>query len=306
VRILLTGGSGQLGHELAPRLERLGTLTVTGRASLDLEDEAAIRRTVRQVRPELIVNAAAWTAVDRAESEPERAAAVNHRAPAVMAEEARALGTALIHFSTDYVFDGSGGQPWTEEDATGPLNVYGRTKLAGEEAIRAAGVPHLILRLSWVYGKRGRNFLLTLMRLLRERPEVAVVDDQHGSPTWCRSIAHATSLILDRVLDTAAAPAHAMARVAGTYHLTGPGHASWYDFAAAIRQAMENRGEAVGTLCRTSTSEYRTPAARPRNSRLSSRRARERFGVELPSWEAQLAECLGERGPQPPRAPSSS
>lgn len=292
MRILLTGSNGQLGHELGPRLETFGDVIATGRARLDLESGAAIATVVREVRPDLIVNAAAWTAVDLAEAEPDRADAVNHRAPAILAEEARRLGAALIHFSTDYVFDGSGDQPHGEQDPTGPLNVYGRTKLAGEDAIRAAGIPHLILRLGWVYGMRGSNFLLTVMRLLRERAETSVVDDQYGSPTWCRAAARATAQILQgaRLRDESAAAA--FARTGGTFHLSGPGRASWYDFACAIRRAMLERGDSVGELRRIRAADYRTAAVRPRNSLLSSVRVKERLGVELPDWESQLAECL--------------
>lgn len=294
MRILLTGCEGQVGHELAPRLEAIGRVTAIDRAELDLEDEAAIRNFTARVRPDLIVNAAAWTAVDQAEAEPDRAAAVNHRAPAVLAEEALRHQAALVHFSTDYVFDGAKEAPWSESDVPAPLNTYGRTKLAGEEAVRDSGVPHVILRLSWVYGRRGHNFLNTMARLLRERPEVAVVDDQVGSPSWCRSIARATTQIISRTCATEDPPGKAFARVRGTYHLTGPGRASWMDFAMAIREHLANRGERVGSIRGVPSCEYPAAAARPNNSLLDSRRVQNLFGVGLPPWVDQLKECLAD------------
>src|SRR5512146_587709 len=188
-RILVTGRNGQVGFELLRSLAGLGEVVAVGRERMDLADPDAIRRTVRETKPDLIVNAAAYTAVDQAESEPELALAINGVAPGILAEESKRLGAVLIHYSTDYVFDGSKGAPYTEDDEPRPLSVYGRTKLAGERAIQAVDVPHLILRTSWVYGARGKNFLLTILRLARERNELSIVDDQIGAPTWCRSLA---------------------------------------------------------------------------------------------------------------------
>ncbi len=198
-RILITGTNGQVGFELLRSLAGLGTVIAAGRDELDLADPDAIRRTLRDTKPGLIVNAAAYTAVDKAEAEPELALAINGVAPGILAEEAKRLGAALIHYSTDYVFDGSKGAPYTEDDAPRPISAYGRTKLAGEHAIQAVGVPHLILRTSWVYGARGSNFLLTILRLAKEREELSIVDDQIGAPTWSRAIAMATAGILERL-----------------------------------------------------------------------------------------------------------
>ena len=223
-RILLTGKNGQVGWELQRTLAPLGEVVVLDRRQLDLSDPDQIRERVREISPDLIVNAAAYTAVDRAEAEPEPAMAVNGTAPGLLAEEAKRIGAAIIHYSTDYVFDGAKTTPYTEEDAPNPLNVYGRTKLAGEQAVQAAGVPHLILRTSWVYGMRGKNFLLTILRLAREREELKIVDDQIGAPTWSRTIAEATA----QILTSGAWP---VSGASGIYHLTASGSTSWYGFA---------------------------------------------------------------------------
>jgi dTDP-4-dehydrorhamnose reductase len=198
MRILLTGPTGQVGWELRRSLAPLGVVTALDRTALDLTDADGLRRVVREVRPALIVNAAAYTAVDRAESEPDLAMAVNGLAPGILAEEGKRVGAALVHFSTDYVFDGRKAGAYVEDDAPAPVNVYGATKLAGERAMEAVGAPHLILRTSWVYGARGANFFLTMRRLARERPELRIVDDQTGAPTWCRMIAEATAQIIAR------------------------------------------------------------------------------------------------------------
>ena len=195
-RILVTGRNGQVGFELQRRLARLGRVTAAGRDEMDLADPDSIRNMLRNTAPNLIVNAAAYTAVDQAESEPELVLAINGVAPGILAEEAKRLGAALIHYSSDYVFDGSKTAPYTEDDAPRPISAYGRSKLAGEQAIQSVDVPHLILRTSWVYGARGKNFLLTILRLAKEREELAVVDDQVGAPTWCQVIAAATGGIL--------------------------------------------------------------------------------------------------------------
>jgi dTDP-4-dehydrorhamnose reductase len=291
-RILLTGGTGQVGWELARALAPAGEVLAPGRAALDLADAEGIRRAFRDAAPALVVNAAAHTAVDRAESEPELARALNAVAPGVLAEEAARAGVPLVHFSTDYVFDGGKGDPYREDDPTRPLGVYGRTKRAGEEAIAAAGGMHLVFRTSWVYGTRGHNFMLTMLRLAREREELRVVSDQAGAPTWSRMLAEATAAIL--------APFRAGAgwtippETSGIYHRAARGETSWHGFAEAILAADPARGEQrCHRVVPISTAEYPTPAPRPRYSVLSTERAERAFGVALPEWREQLRLCLG-------------
>lgn len=288
-RILLLGKDGQVGYELRRVLAPLGELVGLDRRELDLGDAGAIRARVREAKPGVIVNAAAYTAVDRAESEPELARAVNATAPGILAGEARRLGAVLVHYSTDYVFDGEKAGPYTEDDAPAPLNQYGRTKLEGERAIAAAGCAHLILRTSWVYGARGGNFLLTMLRLAREREELRIVDDQMGAPTWSRDIARATAEILGRV----AAPDRGDAAWSGVYHLTAAGQTSWCGFARAIFGAAGPLIPKAPKVIPIGTADYPTPARRPRNSVLSCSRAKARFGVALPPWEEALAQVLG-------------
>jgi dTDP-4-dehydrorhamnose reductase len=284
MKILLTGSSGQVGYELARSLQGIGEVVAVDRAEMDLSDLDQVRDTIRRVQPGLIVNPAAYTAVDKAESEPDLAYRINAEAPGLMAQEAKALGAALVHYSTDYVFDGSQPAPRVEDDATGPLNVYGASKLAGEQAIAAAGIPHLIFRTSWVYGLRGKNFLLTMMRLARERDELRVVADQHGAPTWSRTIADTTALVLSQ--------AHAGGREwwrqnSGVYHLSSQGQTSWFDFTKAIL-------EEAGIDCRVlpiTSAEYPVPARRPQYSVLSSERLMARF-CHLPEWREALRLCL--------------
>lgn len=285
--ILLTGGTGQVGWELARALAPLGRVVTPGRAALDLADEPSIRRTVRDTRPALIVNAAAHTAVDRAESEPALAHAINAEAPRVLAEEAARTGALVVHYSTDYVFDGSAGSPYLESAPPAPINTYGETKLAGERAMEHVGAPHLIFRTSWVYGRRGANFLRTMLRLAREREELRIVADQRGAPTWSRMIAEATALVLAqcRAAGGFALPADA----GGIYHLTAGGETTWCDFARAILAAdparQEHRCRAVVPIA---TEAYPTPARRPRYSVLDNARLERDFGVRLPGWEQQL------------------
>jgi len=274
-----------LQRTLAP----LGDVIAADRSLLDLADTACIRRTVAAIAPDLIVNPAAYTAVDKAESEPELAHAIN----AAAAAELAACGIPLVHFSTDYVFDGRKAAAYTEADAPNPLGVYGATKLAGEQAVQRAGIPHLILRTSWVYGLRGRNFLLTMQRLARERDSLAVVDDQFGAPTWSRLIAEATALVIARWLDRPEQTA-----LSGIYHLTCGGRTSWHGFTAAILAHLGTREAKLARLSAIPTSGYPTPAARPANSELNCDRLAATFGVRLPDWENALALCLEQNLPQ--------
>lgn len=285
-RILLTGARGQVGWELRRTLSCLGEVVALDSRAMNLADADAVRKTVREMAPNIIVNPAAYTAVDKAESEPELAHAVNAVAPGILAEEAARLGALLVHYSTDYVFNGSDSTPWKEDDACDPLNVYGATKLAGERAIQAAGCRHLIFRTSWVYGARGSNFLLTMRRLMRERPELKIVADQVGAPTWCRDLAEATALVLSQV----ATPASRLDEGAswGVYHMTNAGETSWHGFAEAI-QVHDGAGV---RLLPIPSSDYPTPARRPLNSRLNNDKLKKTFGISLQDWRAALALCL--------------
>lgn len=298
-RILVTGKDGQVGFELARTLARRGRVTATDRDEMDLADPDSIRRVVRKANPDLIVNAAAYTAVDQAESEPERALAINGVAPGILAEEAKRLGAALIHYSTDYVFDGSKDAPYTEDDAPRPVSAYGRSKLAGEQAIQAVDVPHLILRASWIYGTRGKNFLLTILRLAKEREELRIVDDQIGAPTWSRVIAMASASILASLGYGQPAFRDACAEQRGIYHLTAAGQTSWHGFAAAILDYAASAKPAspfalarVPVLEAITTAQFPTPAQRPRNSVLSNAKVQRAFGLIVPDWKASLADCM--------------
>lgn len=284
MKILLTGVNGQVGWELRRALAPLGEVIAADRRILDLADTAGIRARVAALAPDLIVNPAAYTAVDRAEAEPELARAINAAAPGELA----ACGVPVVHFSTDYVFDGRKNGAYRETDAPNPLGVYGASKLTGEAAVQRAGIPHLILRTSWVYGLRGRNFLLTMQRLARERETLAVVDDQFGAPTWSRLIAEATALVVARWLDQ-----RDLAAASGVYHLACGGRTSWHGFAAAILADLAARGEAkLARLDAIPSSGYPTPAARPANSQLDCSKLAATFGLRLPDWEAALALCL--------------
>jgi dTDP-4-dehydrorhamnose reductase len=304
MRILVTGRNGQVGYELQRSLQALGEVIAVDRAQMDLADLDSVRETIRAVQPRLIVNSAAYTAVDRAESEPELAMRINGDAPGVMAEEAHRLGAAMIHYSTDYVFDGSKQGPYDEDDVPGPVNVYGRSKLAGERAVQAVGVPHLILRTSWVYGMRGRNFLLTVQRLASERDELRIVADQRGTPTWCRMVADATvhaaiQLVRQDSSISMAKSAEDEIRcdvwqeLGGIFHLTAQGQTTWYGFAQAIVAALHEAKKlaAAPKVVPISTRDYPTPAARPSNSVLSCERWMRRF-CRLPDWETALKLCL--------------
>ena len=284
MKILLTGVNGQVGWELRRALAPLGEVITADRSVLDLADTASIRRRVAALAPDLIVNPAAYTAVDRAESEPGLAHAINAAAPGELA----ACGVPLVHFSTDYVFDGRKAGAYTEADAPNPLGVYGASKLAGEQAVAHAGSPHLILRTSWVYGLRGRNFLLTMQRLARERETLSVVDDQFGTPTWSRLIAEATALAAARWLER-----RDLAATSGVYHLACGGRTSWHGFTRSILAAMAARGESgLARLGAIPTADYPTPAARPANSQLDCGKLETTFGLRLPDWQAALDLCL--------------
>jgi dTDP-4-dehydrorhamnose reductase len=283
--ILLTGVNGQVGWELRRSLQGLGTIHAPLRDELDLSNPDALREAVRSLRPSLIVNPAAYTAVDKAESERDAAYAINAIAPGVFAEEARRLDIPLIHYSTDYVFAGDGTNLWHEDSETGPVNVYGASKLAGEEAIRASGCKHLVLRTSWVYGARGKNFLLTMLKLGRERETLNVVADQIGAPTWCRTIADVTTHIIASRPDWQA--------VSGAYHLVNAGETSWHGFAEHIFEIAAARGEKVPNAVGAIASEaYPTPARRPKNSRLSLDKLSQTFGLVPPTWDESLARCM--------------
>jgi len=296
VKILVIGKNGQIGWELQRTLAPLGNVIALDRADLDLTDQDAIRSRVREIQPELIVNAAAYTAVDQAESEPEVAYSINATAPGVLAEEARALSAWLLHYSTDYVFDGAKSGPYEENDCVNPLSVYGASKLAGEQAIAATGGRYLILRTSWVYGARGKNFLLTIMRLAREREELRVVADQVGSPTWSRMVAEATAQIAIQLLS---APRRSR-QEAGIYHLTCAGETSWYDFAREIVKWMTSSSVTAWSarcpdgprLVPIPTSEYPRPARRPANSCLACAKLHTDFRITLPPWSVALSLCF--------------
>jgi dTDP-4-dehydrorhamnose reductase len=292
-KILLTGKYGQVGWELQRTLAPLGDIIAVSRQEMDLADPDSIIKVIRQVRPSLIVNAAAYTAVDKAESESDLALAVNGVAPGIMAEEAKRLNAAIIHYSTDYVFDGTGKQPYAEDDAPNPLNVYGRTKLAGEQAIQAVGIPHLILRTSWVYGARGKNFLLTVLRLSKERDELKIVNDQYGAPTWSRMLAEVTSQIVAQSFSPLYRQPTPIQDVSGIYHAVSTGSTSWHGFAAKILESTPGRAlPAPPKLVPIPTSGYPLPATRPRNSCLSNEKLMRTYGLTIPSWEESLALCL--------------
>jgi dTDP-4-dehydrorhamnose reductase len=289
-KLLLLGRNGQVGWELQRALAPLGEVIALGSAEADFAQPEALAAIVRQVQPDIIVNAAAYTAVDKAESEPELAHAVNTAAPTVLAREAAARGAWLLHYSSDYVFDGSGSTPWSEDAATGPLSVYGRSKLAGEDAIRASGCRHLILRTSWVYAARGGNFAKTMLRLARERDRLRVVADQIGAPTGAELLADLSA----HMLRTAAA----QPQLSGTYHAATAGETSWHGyarhviaFARAAGQPIRVADDAIEAIA---TSEFPLPAARPANSRLNTQKLRDAFGLQLPAWQLGVDRMLAE------------
>lgn len=288
-RILLTGKNGQIGWELQRTLATLGEVIALDRHGMNLANPDSIRRVIREIKPTLIVNAAAYTAVDKAESEPELAMTINGVAPGILAEEAKQLNAAMVHYSTDYVFDGNKDSPYLESDSPNPLNVYGRTKLEGERAIQAVGVPHLIFRTSWVYGARGKNFLLTILRLARERDEISVVNDQIGAPTWSRMIAQSTAHVLTHV----SCHEKALQDYSGIYHLAAAGKTSWFEFAGAILEWAKMKPGYKATVLRpVATHEYPTVAERPKYSTMSNHKATEKFSLTIPSWQFMLDLCM--------------
>jgi dTDP-4-dehydrorhamnose reductase len=297
-RILLTGATGQVGGELLETLKPLGEVVAPARAEMDLANASSVRETIRAVRPRWIVNPGAYTAVDKAESEPELAYAINAEAVRVMGQEAEAIGAGVIHFSTDYVFDGSRSAPYGETDATGPVSVYGASKLAGEMALTESGVGHLVFRTSWVYGARGKNFLLTILKLARDRETLSVVADQRGAPTWSRDLAQMTAEVIGQceVAARGRELSDVLGDLGGLYHAAGAGETTWYGFAAeAVRlQGEQEPGARFATIKAITTAEYPTPARRPPNSLLLSRRLAEQFGWEMMAWRDSLRNVLAE------------
>ena len=293
-KILVLGKNGQIGHELARAMASLGEVVALDRNGLDLADVESIPDAIRDIAPDIILNAAAYTAVDKAESEPELANLINAVAPGILAQEAKNIGALLVHYSTDYVFDGQKTSAYRESDETGPINVYGKTKLAGEQAIKRNGGDYLIFRTSWVYGSRGSNFLLTMLRLMRENNTLRVVDDQIGAPTWARSIAEATAKIIKQsCLERDHRPF-----ASGLFHMTSNGETSWHGFAREIARLQRKYNPAqelrVKEIIPVGTSAYPTPARRPTNSRLDVTLLQQKFGAAMPEWEQALEECIAE------------
>ena len=290
MRILVTGGAGQLGWELRRALAIFGEVVAPPREILDLASADSIVAAVRRVRPSLIVNAAAYTAVDKAESESELAMKINGDAPRILAEEAARRNAALIHYSTDYVFDGRKAEPYREDDEAEPINVYGRTKLAGEQGVMAAKAAYLIFRTSWVYGSRGRNFFLSMLRLGRERRELKVVDDQFGAPTGAELLADVSAHALRTAVERP--------RVAGVYHVVARGETSWHGYAQHVIEFARSAGRPIrvtgDAIVPVPTSAFPTTARRPANSRLNTKKFRDTFGLSLPAWQLGVERMLVE------------
>ena len=295
MKILLLGKNGQVGWELQRALAPLGEVIALdfdspGPLTADFAKPESLAATVRAIAPQIIVNAAAHTAVDKAESEPEFARALNATSPAVLAREAKALGAWLVHYSTDYVFDGSGSTPWVEDSPTGPLSVYGRTKLEGEQAIRDGGCQHLIFRTSWVYAARGGNFAKTMLKLAKERDRLTVIDDQIGSPTGADLLADLTSHALRTAL--------LRPEVAGTYHAVAGGETSWHGYARHVIEFARSLGQPIqvepDAIAPVPTSAFPTPAKRPSNSRMNTRKLQSTFGLTLPAWQTGVERMLTE------------
>jgi dTDP-4-dehydrorhamnose reductase len=289
LKIVIIGQHGQVSQALQTTLADLGELVVLGRDKLDLSDPLADFDQISVLKPDLIINAAAYTAVDQAETDQKNALSVNAIAVGMLADQAKELGVPFIHYSTDYVFDGSKATPWTEQDTPAPLGVYGASKLAGEQAIAHVGGQYLILRTSWVYSNTGRNFLLTMQRLLQERDELNVVSDQIGAPTWAGTIARSTRQLIERWRE-------GKPGAWGTYHLTASGDTSWFGFTQAIGEQLQAQGKKCAQLHPIPSSAYPTPAARPINSRLDCSLLLREWGVQQPHWHSAMLECLAEQG----------
>lgn len=288
--ILVTGVSGQVGFEVVRSLQGLGRIVALDRSAMDLADPARIQVVVRELRPKIIVNPAAYTAVDDAESHAALAAAVNETGPRVLAEEAERLRAVLVHYSTDYVFDGMKPAPYLEEDAPNPLNVYGATKLAGERAIQQSGAEHLIFRTSWVYGQRGRNFLRTMQKLAVERSQLSIVADQIGAPTWARTIADITAHVIAAGLAAAGEHGEWWRERSGIYHLCAGGTTSWCEFARAIFEY----GSSTPEVLPISSDAYPTRTQRPKNSQMCTDKLVRTFGLRPPQWRDALHLCIGQ------------
>ena len=289
-RVLVTGADGQVGRALIQEFADSAEVIACNRSALDLSNPDQIRNKIHETAPDVILNAGAYTAVDRAETEQDLAMAINGRAPGILATEAAHTGALLVHYSTDYVFDGSKTGPWREDDQKNPLSVYGSTKLAGEEAIRKAGGRYLIFRTSWVYAPEGKNFVLTMLRLGRERDTLNVVDDQVGAPTTAGELARATDTIVSGIIEGKYGNE---SNWAGTYHMTCAGSVSWCGFARAIferaTQLLDGKSPRVNPIA---TTDYPTPAKRPHNSVLSNEKLHKRFGIQLAPWQSALDEVL--------------
>jgi dTDP-4-dehydrorhamnose reductase len=296
--ILLTGATGQVGGELLRVLPELGEVIAPLRSTMDLADPQSIRETIRAVQPRWIVNPGAYTAVDKAESEPDLAYAINAHAVQTIGEEAHAIGAGVIHFSTDYVFSGTGTTPWVETDDPAPVCIYGATKLAGERALAATGAGHMIFRTSWVYGAEGKNFLRTILQLAREREHLRIVGDQYGAPTWSRDLAEMTLQVIGRCeKDAAGKPlVDGLSQVSGIYHASGRGETTWHAFAAeAVRLQREKEPDTpFARIEAIATAEYPTPAKRPANSRLSCKKLHQQFGWRMMDWHESLCEVMEE------------
>lgn len=282
-RILIIGREGQIGWELQRSLATLGTITAVDKEEIDLANADSMINFIREMRPQIIVNAAAYTAVDQAEADLDNAMMINGTAPGILAEEARRLGASFVHYSTDYVFNGKASEPYKETDPTDPLSVYGKSKLAGELAVQNVGGHYLILRTSWIYGMRGKNFLLTMLKLGKERDQLKVVIDQVGAPTWCRYVAEITSHILLHCRDEW-----------GLYHVTSAGETSWHGFATKIFQMHQalNPSTKIPEIIPIPSNEFPSPVKRPAYSVLSNEKIKDAFGVLMPSWETGLELCL--------------